>query len=160
MDNYREQVVTTTTTAAPPSVPVQPIIVNTPVVSETARVEQVTLDPYASRRVILYRMQQAMGIILVFVEGLIAIRFILRLLGANASAGFAQLIYGITAPLVAPFVGLFGTPRFDGSVFEFTSLVAMVVYALVAWLIIRVVFMFFGETRTGLVTQRTETRIR
>jgi uncharacterized protein YggT (Ycf19 family) len=122
-------------------------------------VEQVTVDPYAARRMMLYRMKQAVWTILVFVEGLIAIRFILRLLGANPDAGFAQLMYGLTAPLVAPFVGLFGTPRFEGSAFEFTSLVAMIVYALLAWVIVRLALMVFAETRTGVVT-RTDTRIR
>src|SRR5256885_15729927 len=49
-------------------------------------------------------------IVLAVVDGLIAIRFVLKLLAANPEAGFAQLINGLTAPLVAPFVGLLGNP--------------------------------------------------
>lgn len=159
MDEFREEVVTTTTTTeAAPRVPMVPITVNNPWQGTTERVEQVTVDPYAARRTALYRVWQAIWLVVGIVEGLIAIRFVLRLLGANPDAGFAQLIYGLTAPLVAPFVGLFGTPRFEGSAFEFTSLVAMAVYSLLAWVIVKVVWMFFGETRTGLLTQRTNYR--
>ena len=71
------------------------------------------------------------------IEGLILIRFILKALGANPSAGFAQFIYGITAPLVAPFYGLFGNPSAQGSVLELHSIVALIVYALLAWLILK-----------------------
>lgn len=160
MDEFREEVVTTTTTTeAAPRVPIAPITVNNPWQGTTTeRVEQVTVDPYAARRTALYRASQAIWLVVGIVEGLIAIRFVLRLLGANPEAGFAQLIYGLTAPLVQPFVGLFGTPRFEGSAFEFTSLVAMAVYALVAWVIVKVVWMFFSETRTGQLTQRTDYR--
>lgn len=159
MGEYREEVVTTTTTADSPRDPLPPITVNDPWAGETERDQQVTLDPYGARRHTLYRLQQAIWTVFAFVGGLIGIRFALRLLGANPDAGFAQLIYGLTAPLVAPFIGLFGTPRFAGSTFEFTSLVAIIVYALLAWVIVKVLLMFFGETRTGLVTRRTNTRI-
>jgi uncharacterized protein YggT (Ycf19 family) len=157
MAEYREQVVTTTTETTP-RVPPAPFTGNNPWQGTTERVEQVTVDPYEARRTALYRVWQVIWLIVGIVEGLIAIRFILRLLGANPDAGFAQLIYGLTAPLVAPFVGLFGTPRFQGSAFEFTSLVAMLVYALLAWVIVKIVLMFFSETRTGVLTQRTDYR--
>jgi hypothetical protein len=78
--------------------------------------------------------------VLAVVDGLIAIRFVLKLLAANPDAGFAQLIYGVTAPLVAPFSGLLGNPASGtGNKFEVTSLAAMAVYALVAWLLTRIV---------------------
>ncbi|MDQ6857527.1 MAG: YggT family protein [Chloroflexota bacterium] len=91
---------------------------------------------------------------------LLAIRFVLRLLGANAQAGFAQLIYGVTAPLVAPFQGLFGTVQSDASVLESASLVALIVYALVAWLLVKLAWLVFGETRsaTATTTRSTTTR--
>lgn len=82
-----------------------------------------------------------------------------RLLGANLAADFAAFIYGITAPLVAPFVGLFGTPQFNGSVLEPHSLVAIIVYALLAWLLAKLVWVVWGETRTGVTTSsRSSTR--
>ena len=67
------------------------------------------------------------------IEVLIAIRFVLMLLGANAEAGFAKLIYGVSGVFVAPFTALFNTQEAGGAVFEWSALVAIAVYALVAW---------------------------
>lgn len=69
---------------------------------------------------------------------LLAFRFVLSLLGANRANGFADLIYSITYPFVAPFFGLFGyTVRYGVSRFEVETLVAMAVYALIAYGITR-----------------------
>jgi len=89
------------------------------------------------------------------IEGLIAIRFVLKALGANPSAGFAQLIYGITAPLVAPFYGLFGNPTAQGSVLEVHSIVALIVYALLGWLVVRLTWILVGESRSAVKTHST-----
>ena len=88
-------------------------------------------------------------VVLAVVDGLIAMRFVLKLLAANPEAGFAQLIYGLTAPLVAPFAGLLGNPATStGNQFEVTSLAAMAVYALVAWLLTRIVRLVLNRTVT------------
>ena len=89
-------------------------------------------------------------------EGLLGIRFMLGLLGANPAAGFAQFIYGMTGPFIAPFVGLFGQPRFEGSVFEFNSLVAIVVYALIAWVLVKIVWLMLGDSRRGVRTTSSQ----
>lgn len=69
---------------------------------------------------------------------LLAFRFVLSLLGANRGNGFADLIYGVTFPFVAPFFGLFGyTVEYGVSRFEIETLVAMAVYALVGYGIAR-----------------------
>jgi YggT family protein len=109
-------------------------------------------DPFATRRQSAYRLIQAIYLLFGVLEALIAIRFVLRLLGANPNAGFAEFIYGITAPFIAPFVGLFGTPQANGSVLEIHSLVAIVVYALIAWLLTRLAWLAFGETRSAVRT--------
>ena len=87
------------------------------------------------------------GIYLLFgiLEGLLGIRFVLGFLGANPAAGFAEFIYGITGPFIAPFAGLFGRPRFEGSVFDFNSLVAIVVYALIAWVLVKIVWLTMAD---------------
>ena len=85
----------------------------------THQTETSTSDPYAVRRDLPLRVQNGIYLLFGILEGLLGIRFVLGLLGANPAAGFAQFIYGITGPFLAPFVGLFGQPRFEGSVFEF-----------------------------------------
>jgi uncharacterized protein YggT (Ycf19 family) len=73
------------------------------------------------------------------IAGMLAIRFILSLLGANQGSPFGSFMYAVTQPLVAPFYGLFGTQMVYGqSRLELETLVAIGVYALVAWAIIRV----------------------
>jgi uncharacterized membrane protein len=129
-------------------------VVNTPApATQYDRVESVAYDPYQGRRVAAYRVSQMIYWIFGLIIGLIAIRFILRLLGANPQAGFAEFIYGVTAILVAPFVGLFGNPQASGSVLEISSLVAIVVYALVAWLLAKLAWIIVGEQRTAVTTQ-------
>ena len=73
------------------------------------------------------------------IEALVLIRFLLKLLAANPDAGFSNLIYGITAPLVAPFQGVFPTPTSNGSVLEVAALLAIIVYALISWVIVRLI---------------------
>lgn len=67
------------------------------------------------------------------IEVFIGIRFVLVLLGANAEAGFVKLVHGISGIFMAPFVAIFNTQEAGGAVFEWSALVAIAVYALVAW---------------------------
>lgn len=71
---------------------------------------------------------------------LIVIRIILKALAANPGAGFTSFLYGVTGPLVAPFQGIFATPQTStGSVFELSSVVAIIIYALIAWALVRLI---------------------
>lgn len=71
---------------------------------------------------------------------LLAFRFVLSLLGANRNNAFADFIYGVSYPLVAPFFGLFNyTPQFGTARFEFETLIAMLFYAIVIGIVIRLV---------------------
>ena len=64
------------------------------------------------------------------VATVIAIRFVLELLAANQGAAFTSFIYSLTAPLVAPFQGIFATPSRHGYVFDGAALVAVAIYLL------------------------------
>jgi hypothetical protein len=117
--------------------------------------ESVAYDPFENRRLAANRVMQVVYLVFGVIEALIAIRFVLKALGANPAAGFAQFIYGITGGLVAPFYGLFGNPAAQGSVLEVQSLVALIVYALVAWLIGKLAWIVVGETRSAVRTRST-----
>lgn len=97
------------------------------------------------RRQRLAKITQIAWLVTSVLEVLIGIRVILKLLGANPQAGFAQFIYGITAVFLAPFAALFPAPSASGSVLELSSLVAMLVYALLAWGIIRIMWVTLEE---------------
>jgi len=124
----------------------------TSVAPAAEQVESTIADPYATRRENAFKWQQGIYLVFGVLEVVLAVRFVLRLFGANAQAGFAQLTYGVTAPLVAPFQGLFGTVQSEGSVLESATIVALIVYALVAWLIVKLASLAFGETRSATAT--------
>ncbi len=64
------------------------------------------------------------------IVSLLALRFILQLLGANQGNGFVDFVYGLSSLFVAPFFGIFGEPTFGQSQIETSTLVAIIVYAL------------------------------
>ena len=87
--------------------------------------------PYAKAEQIIY-------LLLGILETVLAVRVVLSLLGANQGNPFAQLIYGISGIFVAPFFGLFGYQfQYGIARFEIETVVAMVVYALIAWILAR-----------------------
>lgn len=80
----------------------------------------------------IYRGTQAVWYILGIIQLLLIFRFILKLLGANVEAGFTSFIYGITHIFVLPFLSVFNVSQVDGSIVEWTTLLAMFVYWIVA----------------------------
>lgn len=89
----------------------------------------------------LYRGTQVVWYILGLLEVILAFRFLLKLLAANPVAGFTSFVYAISYPFAAPFLAVFPMARIEGSVFEWTTLLAMLVYALVAWGVIKLFVM-------------------
>ncbi len=89
----------------------------------------------------LYRGTQIVWYILGILEVLLAFRFVLKLLAANPNAGFSSFIYKVTYIFTAPFLSVFKISRVEGSVFEWTTLLAILVYWLIAWGIIKMFLM-------------------
>ena len=92
----------------------------------------------------LYRGTQIVWYILGIIEILLAFRFVLKLLGANAVAGFTSFIYGVTYIFAVPFLSVFRITKVSGSIFEWTTLLAMFVYWVLAFGIIKLLLM--GKT--------------
>lgn len=92
----------------------------------------------------LYRGTQIVWYILGLVEALLALRFVLKLLGANQGAGFTDFIYGVTYAFASPFLNVFRVTQIEGSVFEWTTLLAMFVYWALAIGVIKLFLM--GKT--------------
>jgi len=92
----------------------------------------------------LYRGTQIVWYILGFIEVILIFRFVLKLLGANPGAGFTDLVYGVTYVFAAPFVNVFHLSSVEGSIFEWTTLLAMFVYWVVAMGLIKLFMM--GKT--------------
>lgn len=92
----------------------------------------------------LYRGTQIVWYILGIIEVLLAFRFVLKLIGANSDAGFTSFIYGATYIFAAPFLNVLGITQAAGSIFEWTTLLAMLVYWVLAVGIIKL--LLIGKT--------------
>lgn len=82
-------------------------------------------------------------------EILLAFRLIFKLTGASTASGFVGLIYGLTGIFILPFEGIFQRGYAQGaettSVLEPSTVVAIVVYAILAWGIVQLIKIFSGE---------------
>jgi len=103
-------------------------------------------SPAARRSADVSRAKQIIYFIFGAIEALLAIRFVLLALGANEASGFVRLIYGLSRPFVWPFLGIFGEPTLGASVLEWASLVGIVVYALVAYGLARLIELLYSPT--------------
>jgi hypothetical protein len=75
----------------------------------------------------------------------LALRFLLSLLGANRGNTFASVIYNVSHPFVAPFFGLFNyQPQFGVVRFEFETLIAIAFWGFLTWMVVRLITI--GET--------------
>jgi hypothetical protein len=106
------------------------------------RRQQVYVDRNQSRANTRYWLTRVIYFLLAVLEVIIALRFLFLLLGANQSNGFIIFLYDLSRFFVEPFKGIFNDPSIGHtgvSVFEVSSIVAMLVYALIAWGIVSLV---------------------
>lgn len=105
----------------------------------------------ARRRAKLMWVRNTVILLLSVLQGLLALRFFLRLSGANPDNPFASFIYRLTAPFMAPFNTLFVSPTADAAthIFDVNNLMAMIVYALLGSLAIALVNYLQGPNAPG-----------
>jgi hypothetical protein len=76
-------------------------------------------------------------------EVLFAFRLLFKLLGANPASAFVSFIYTISGAFLVPFNGIFrstsATQNGVRSILETNTIVAMIVYFLIAWGIVKLV---------------------
>lgn len=78
------------------------------------------------------------GVIIAF----IVLRMVMLLFGANQANAFVDFVYSVSSVFVAPFFGIFAyTPAYGVSVFEVSSLMAIIVYILLCWGLVTLVTM-------------------
>ena len=116
-------------------------------------------EPGREQRIFTFKATYVIWLLLVMLLGLLAIRVGLKLIGANPDNPFTALIYGLSGLFVFPFAGIVGTPSTGGMELEISSIIAMVVYALLGWLFERVIWVIFYRPReaTVAVTQQSTT---
>lgn len=139
-DSYDREIVREETTTGDPARPA-------PAASTTTSRKSVYREGTSNTRPI-----QAIWWIVGFIDVLIAIRFVLKLFGANP-APFVRFMYDVTWPLVAPFHGIFNTAQEGRSILEPESLVAIAIYSLLGWGIVSAVRMMTRPRSTTTVTE-------
>lgn len=113
-------------------------------------------EPEREQRIFSFKATQLVWLLFGVLEALIALRIGLKLIGANPESPIVALIYGLTFMFLFPFEGLVASPTVGGMVLEISSMFAMLIYALIAWVVERTVWLIFYRPR-GPVVAVTET---
>jgi len=141
------------------------VVNNQPVIQETIRHEQ-TVDRIAEQNQNLHlaennraveaanqnssiaRVVNIVYYLFGVVEVILVIRVLLHLVAANSANAFASLIDTISYPFVVLFATLVQNPVLGtNSVLEITTIVAMVVWAIIAWLVARFLWLVLSRPR-------------
>ena len=112
-----------------------------------SQVRMTPQEPDRERRVFTFKATQLVWLLFGILEALIALRIFLKLIAANPASPIAVLIYGFTELFLLPFAGLTATPAAGGMVLEISSVIAMLVYGLIAWALERTVWVIFYRPR-------------
>ncbi len=115
---------------------------------EVTEVRTEDVEPEREQRIFTFKATQLIWFLLGVLEILFALRILLKLIAANPSSPVAYYIYAITGFFLAPFAGLTPTPHAGAAVLEISTLFAMVIYALIAWAIERIIWLIFYRPRT------------
>lgn len=109
-------------------------IINPPVVNEATRSQKIEY--------VVYFLMGALEVLLAF-------RLILKLTGASLSSGFVSAIYNLSGIFIMPFNGIFSKGYAQGvettSVLEPATVVAIVVYMILSWGIVKLIRISSGE---------------
>ncbi len=97
-----------------------------------------------------------------FLTGLLLVglvfRFILKATGANTASSFVSFIYNATAAFVAPFRGIFSDSASGSNVLEVSTIVAIVVWALIAFFVTWLLGIVLGGPSRGVREYRRTSR--
>lgn len=123
-------------------------------IKETITTQGTSLNPVASNsnqnvmsnsrsiEYLVYFLFGALDVLLTF-------RLVFKLMGASPVSSFVNLIYGLSGIFILPFEGIFRRGFAQGvettSVLEPSTVVAIIVYGVLAWGIVKLIQVFSGE---------------
>lgn len=109
----------------------------------------------SEQRVATFKATQVIWLLLGLLEAAIALRFIFKLLGVNPANAFATLLYNVTDFFLAPFASLAKAPTAGSMVLEVASLLAMIVYLLIGYALVKIVSVVFYRPRGAVSVKQT-----
>ncbi len=115
--------------------------------------EQIVHDRAAERRLVFMQIVGVLWTILGILEILFGLRFVLKLIAANPSSGFAEFIYGTSGLFLSPFAGLTANPTSGTVILEVTTLIGMAVYLLFFWIVVRLIALAASQPSARTVTR-------
>lgn len=89
----------------------------------------------------MYRTTRIVWYVFGAIEAILVLRLILRLLAANQGAAFTEFVYSLSGVFIAPFRFVFATPAVGGSALELNTILALIVYYMLAWGIVKLIVM-------------------
>jgi hypothetical protein len=114
---------------------------------QVSQVRTTRREPGQEQRLYTFKAMQLIWLGLAVLEVLLGLRILFKLIAVNPDNLLASLLYGITSLFLFPFAGLTSTPSAGGMVLEISSLIAMIVYALLGWAAVKLVEVIFYRPR-------------
>lgn len=118
------------------------------------RRERIVEDRGAAREIAIYKFTNLVWLLVGLLEVTLILRLVLKLIGANALAPFASLVYGFTDLFLWPFFGLVPEAATGRMVLEISTLIAMFVYFGVTFGFIWVALRLIRLAETGAGTRQ------
>lgn len=119
--------------------------------NRVTEVKSMQSEPEREQRIWTFKATQMVWLFFGILEALIVLRILLKLIAANPNSPIAALIYAFTDLFLFPFAGLTATPSAGGMVLELSSFFAIVIYALIAWALERIIWVVFYRPRGPIV---------
>jgi hypothetical protein len=104
-------------------------------------------EPKREQRIFTFKDTQLIWLLLGIFEALISLRIVMILIGANSANPIVTLIYGFTGLFLFPVTGLITSPTAGNMVLDLSSMLVYVCYALIAWALVRIVWLTFYHQR-------------
>ena len=80
--------------------------------------------------------RSAIYIFLNTIEVILSIRLLMKIFAPDSGIGLVGFVYSATNPLVSYFYTFLPAPSFQGAIIEWPAMLAMVTYALIAYLLV------------------------
>lgn len=107
------------------------------------------------RRMASYKATQLVWLLLGLLDGVLVIRVVFKLIAVNPANAFATLLYNVTNLFLKPFASLVRPLESGSMVLELSTIIAMIVYLLVAWALDRILYVLFYRPRGPVTTKQT-----
>ncbi|GCE16040.1 hypothetical protein [Tengunoibacter tsumagoiensis] len=124
--------------------------------NQVERREEIVVDKNQRNANIRYWIKSIVYFLLAVFEVIMALRLLFRFLGANQSNAFISFLYDLSHLFVGAFNGIFNDQTIGNTgVFEVSTVIAMLVYALIAWGLVSLGRVIFASTLSDRQTTFT-----